>query len=358
MKHLKPRWQKHKGVMRWVVDLREWKSGRRFFNSQDAAEKFIAEWKADRQEFGRVAMTVVQRLEYFAALDKLNGVPLTTAVDFYLAHHKAAVESPTLDYATGAFLDAKEASGKRPRYLQQLKVATDSFARFFGPERKCSEVTTGDIERWLAAKGWKPATRRGYRIDARTFFAFCVKRGWCKANPCDGLEPITLDDKPPGILTVRQVEKLMAAAREHDKGLTPYFALGIFAGIRPAEILRLDWSDIDLERGFVEIKSHKSKTRQRRIVELQPNLKAWLALGGDLPIRNWRKRVPAVIRKSGITWTHDCMRHSFGSYHLAAFGSADKTATQMGHRSTQMLFSHYRELVKPDEAKAFWALMP
>lgn len=51
------------------------------------------------------------------------------------------------------------------------------------------------------------------------------------------------------------------------------------------------------------------------------------------------------------------VRHSFVSYHLAAFGSASKTANEAGH-SEAMLFRHYRELVTPAAAGEFWALRP
>lgn len=52
-------------------------------------------------------------------------------------------------------------------------------------------------------------------------------------------------------------------------------ALGAFAGLRDAEIKRLDWSVIDLRRGSVELKAGKAKTARRRIIHIQPNLAAW-----------------------------------------------------------------------------------
>tara|TARA_Y100001934_G_scaffold186713_1_gene220328 strand:- start:448 stop:618 length:171 start_codon:yes stop_codon:yes gene_type:complete len=52
------------------------------------------------------------------------------------------------------------------------------------------------------------------------------------------------------------------------------------------------------------------------------------------------------------------MRHSFASYHLAYHQSADKTALEMGHRDTQMLYRHYRSVVSKDEAAKFWKIEP
>ena len=58
--------------------------------------------------------------------------------------------------------------------------------------------------------------------------------------------------------------------------LLPMLAIGAFAGLRDAEIKRLDWSEVDQKRGHIEVKSSKAKSARRRIVEMQPNLREWL----------------------------------------------------------------------------------
>ena len=52
------------------------------------------------------------------------------------------------------------------------------------------------------------------------------------------------------------------------------------------------------------------------------------------------------------------MRHSYGSYHLAMFDNAGKTALQMGHRELGTLFEHYRRAVRKKDAAKFWAILP
>ena len=89
-----------------------------------------------------------------------------------------------------------------------------------------------------------------------------------------------------------------------------------------------------------------------------PNLKEWLKVSPETPLKNKRRRKLAIIKAAGLNWAHDIMRHSYASYHLAQFESADKTALEMGHRDTQMLFRHYRELVTKEEAQAYWAIEP
>jgi integrase len=58
--------------------------------------------------------------------------------------------------------------------------------------------------------------------------------------------------------------------------LLPHSVIDAFSGIRSAEIERLDWRDILWDRGFIEVKAAKAKTKARRLVPLLPNLRAWL----------------------------------------------------------------------------------
>ena len=56
-------------------------------------------------------------------------------------------------------------------------------------------------------------------------------------------------------------------------------------------------------------------------------------------------------------WPQNAMRHSYGSYRLAQCHDAARVSLEMGN-SPQMVFAHYRELVKPKEAARYWAIAP
>src|SRR5207247_802282 len=126
---------------------------------------------------------------------------------------------------------------------------------------------------------------------------------------------------------------------------------------------RLDWSEIDLESDLIEVTAQKSKTAQRRHVTLQPNLRQWLLPlrkhSGPVVAENYRRRLAATQRAAGlIDWPHNALRHSFASYHLAHFGNAATTALELGHHDARVTFRHYRELVKPKGAAAYWSISP
>ena len=71
--------------------------------------------------------------------------------------------------------------------------------------------------------------------------------------------------------------------------------------------------------------------------------------GGDR-----RLRESAMVAAKIKTWPVDVLRHSFASYRLAMHDNAAKTALEMGHTGTVMLFQHYRNLAKPEAAREWW----
>jgi len=109
-----------------------------------------------------------------------------------------------------------------------------------------------------------------------------------------------------------------------------------------------------------------AKKRSVRNVEMLPNLVKWLALA---PSRKsfvapqgpaWRDAMELVREKAGLThWPHNCLRHSFASYHLEAYHDPQHTSLMLGHRGgDDLLFEHYRQLTSPEAAVEFFSILP
>ena len=82
--------------------------------------------------------------------------------------------------------------------------------------------------------------------------------------------------------------KILHAAPPH---LVPILAIGAFSGIRMAELNRLDWSAVDLDRGIIELRAGQAKTASRRIIPITNNLRAWIE-----PL----ERTGKVVRHAGL----------------------------------------------------------
>ena len=139
----------------------------------------------------------------------------------------------------------------------------------------------------------------------------------------------------------------------------------MFAGLRRAEIERLDWREIDFDEGHIEVPAEKSKSKiANRFITIQANLREWLLphrklKGKVTPSLGFRELFEQARKDAGIAeWLDNALRHSFASYHVSKFRDAKGLALDMGHTDSGMLFNHYRALVRPKEAERYWNIKP
>lgn len=262
----------------------------------------------------------------------------------------------TVNELVNEFLLAKARAGRSDRYLRQVRITLSNFNRGRG-RIPLDQLTVHDVEKWTHNTQWSVRTVRNYVADVRTMLNYAVKRGYLGRNPAAAVELPPLDSNEAiHIHTPDQVRTVLEYTRKANLDVCRRLAVRYFAGVRSAEANRLTEENLKLELGLLEVPAFKSKTRARRLVTIQPNLRSWLELGGelrglaDMTVRN-------VARGSGVEWAHNVTRHSFVSYHLAKFQNAGKTALEAGH-SEQMLFKHYRALVTPAAADEFWNIVP
>ena len=256
------------------------------------------------------------------------------------------------------FLVTKAKAGKSDRYLRALHYNLKKFVASHG-RTLARDVSIVDVESWIENLRLMPRTRRGYLSDLRTLFNFGVRRGIVASNPAAAVElPVEIQG-PVTIHTPEQVASVLKVARDYDPDILRALAVRYFSGLRTAEAERL--TDEEVQEKYIEVTALKSKTRSRRLVTIQPNLRAWLSLGGHLPAppQNGRRMLEFQrhLRRVDLTWPKNVARHSFVSYHLAKFQNAGKTALEAGH-TEQMLFAHYREIVTREAGKAYFDILP
>ena len=205
-----------------------------------------------------------------------------------------------------------------------------------------------------------PVTRNNSRRVLRTAFSFALARNYCVDNPAAKTAKAKEIEGTVGILTVAETARLLEAA---DAELVPFIAIGAFAGLRRAELERLDWSEVDLESSLITVQAVKAKSARRRFVKIRENLAKWLAphaaRRGMVMPNNCRKMLEATRVAAKIKdWPSNALRHSFASYHLAHFNDAAALALELGHTDAGLVFQHYRQIVKPKDAEKYWSLVP
>src|SRR5215469_8929426 len=161
-------------------------------------------------------------------------------------------------------------------YLADLRKRLTRFCADFG-NRPVASITVEELDNWLRNLPLSPKSRANFRANVGVLFSYATKRRMLDSNPVLHTTKPKLVDNPPGIFTVDELRALLDAATRTAPDVVPMLTIGAFTGLRDAEVRRLQWSEINLQRGFVEVKAAKAKSARRRLVPIQPNLARWLA---------------------------------------------------------------------------------
>jgi integrase len=326
--------------------------------------------KLGTQAFTLSTAELAEAQDVFRRLPK--GVSLTEVVDNFLQRRAPAGGVKTTKEVSSEFIVSRRTMGVRPRTLVQYESYLRSINEEFG-DSPIADIERASIEDWLAESDWSPRSRKNYLVTLTTLLNFAQDREYCPGNPASRIERPILDDNAPGILTVREAASLLQTALKGipDKldpkpQMIPGIAIGLFAGLRRSEVCSLDWSEIDLQGRYIEVKAAKAKTRQRRLVTISDNLAAWLTpyakTEGQVTSSTnqdvFGERLKEIAEASGIKeWPHNALRHSFGSYFFAKSKDENRTAAEMGN-TPNVIFKHYRALVRNGDENKYWAIKP
>jgi integrase len=350
------------------------------------------------KEFGLALDTIA--FEYRDAKRLVRGRSLVDVGSYYARQNLLDIPKKTLAEVYTEMIAAKRAEGCSDRYIEDLESRVTKFVQAF-PTRLVTAVSGAEIKGWL--QGLQHATsrkdpkapkvpvtnrtRNNFRLCIQTLFSYAKSQRYLPAdwNEMDSVPLWKVKDEEVEIFTPDEMTLLLALAPAN---LVPFLSIGAFAGLRSAEIERLDWAKVDLEGGYITVDASIAKTNSRRLVPIVPNLKAWLVLAHkqymerhktDGPpkkgpvlelanVVNALKRLVTATRPASapdaekllapaVEWKHNALRHSFCSYRLADVKSAAQVALEAGN-SPQMIFEHYRELVTEKAAKAWFAITP
>jgi integrase len=300
---------------------------------------------------------------YLAAKNLLRpfGIPVHAAIEEYVAIRKRKkITEKRVGEIVDELLKAKENAGLSHRYIETLRTYLLRFANSF--QTNIGSVNTGAIALWLDSLKIGPRSRNNVRQAVVTLFNFARRRGYLpkgETTEAADVETVRDHDAEIAILTPAQLTKLL---RKSKPDYQLYFALAAFTGIRSAEVLRLEWSEINFDKGHIDVKARKAKTATRRLVPIQPNLAKWLApyRGRKGKLFQGRRTVDSAIKfakRLNIPWKANCLRHSYATYRLSMVPDAGRIALEMGN-SPAKLFTNYRELDRESHAPEWFAIEP
>ncbi len=284
----------------------------------------------------------------------------------------------TLETAHHEVMDFKTCS---PRFRTELdRYFKRSFFPFFGRSRRLSDITVGDIKRWVAWRkqhtGRSGGTVRNSTVRHEFYalsqcFQAALEFGRLRSNPCASisLKRILPNDlrRRERVLNPAEIQRLIEASDGHVK---TFVVLAWATAGRMGELLQLEWSDIDVERETITFRHdppcRTTKNKRTRsvpvsreilafVVDNHPRVAAssWVFSHPDgSRIKNVKTGVRLAAKRAGLEGvTAHVIRHSVNSALLAAGFSQAVVRDHVGHSDFRMT-SHYAHTLEEERRAA------
>ena len=238
---------------------------------------------------------------------------LREAVDFFLQRNPASVPKESVREVVDKLIDAKTNAGRGDVHFKDLASWLWRFADAL--QMNISQVTGPMIQQQLDSLNVTTRTKLNHLRHITSLFKFAERRNDLPKGALDELEAV---EKPEPELTEIEIftptalRQIRAAARPE---VVPGIAISAFAGLRSAELQRLDWADVNLAERHIEATAAKSKTASRRLEPITANLPAWLTPYAQPsgPVTGFAKTGKQLDRlSSDVDAAEQCQSHPNG----------------------------------------------
>jgi site-specific recombinase XerD len=260
------------------------------------------------------------------------------------------------------------------------KHLTERFSGALGSLKLC-DITADHIRAWLAAlvnprtgAPMEALTRKHHRKDVNTFLDRARREGWILRNPCEVVAPPSIDDGEVTVIPIADAVRFFEVNR--DARATPRIALEAFGAVRYSTAGQIDEKHLNFELRGIEMPGVMHKSRKRKFRQGHPeNLWAWLSAANaatwQMTPLQYREEKRAAFHRAGLRplvaesdedretlrGLRNVWRHSFASYHLAAFKNMPLTGYLMQHQHTSTT-EVYEGVATEADAKAFFSIKP
>jgi integrase len=270
------------------------------------------------------------------------------------------------------FLEQTRKTQQPITYTTYRKICRTYLMKTFGAI-PVKQLSPAFIRQWVTALDLTAKTIRNILIPLRAVLAEAVNDDILEQNPLDRVVlPKLLNKKTKSQYTadpfnLDEINAILAHCKGQIKNL---FQFAFFSGLRPSELMALEWQDIDWNKGVVNIsravvekqeKCTKTNAGTRTLLLLPPALealqaqKAYTFLQGKRVFHNpylnkpWQdhakmRRVywTQALKKASVRYRNLYQtRHTYASMLLSSGENMLWVSKQMGHRDTEMIMKVY-----------------
>lgn len=301
------------------------------------------------------------------ALDKGHGRIRRARKCLQLGAEELKRQEKTVTFRTAVQAALEARQDRRPRTLIDFRYFTKRLMRLCPglAERRVRCIRPEECKYWLERAFSSLHQRRKARAILSGVFSTAIRRGWCDTNPISKVDSPRVEEKPVPILNPDDITRLTTTAERYGGGsCAAAVGMMLYAGIRPHEVARLTWNEVDLQGHAIYIRPQHSKTGgARRVTIHTPLLRILNGRRRDASTRicppNWQQHWRKLRRAAGWNtpthrWPQDTLRHTFASYHLSHFRSYAELQCEIGHRDAALLQTRYVDQRAVQAAEKFW----
>ena len=246
----------------------------------------------------------------------------------------------------------------RRAYASDLRLLE---AHLVARDLTLQSATRRALRSWLAQLGDAhtppaPASLARRVATLRGFYGFLTAEGTIAEDPAAALRPPRVPRRMPRILEVPEAAAVVENPPQHgvlELRNRALLELLYGAGLRVAEVVALDWPDVDVEERLVRVRAGKGD--KARIVPFGPPAAAALDVllrnlphegsdgsralfrnhrGGRLSARSARRVVRDAGADAGVARAHPhALRHACATHMLSAGADLRAIQEQLGHES-------------------------
>ena len=334
------------------------------------------EQKGERCEFSRLTKTSgkiywIEYRDHGKRKRERIGPSKAAAESRLLEVQKALVENRhierdkntivTLDKLFDWFLNLQEVRGL-DSYCR-IKVQVKALRRLLDQNQLIRDLSGAQLENYVSSRLQEPSPNRlGNSIAPKTvkeeisllrnMLNRALSYAFISRIPISRYPTVKVDNVRNRVFEEVEYQRLL---EECPLWLRRIVIMARGTGMRQSEILKLQWSDVDLQTGFVRLKASMTKTDEARSVRLLPEVTAMLletprALhtqqvflsATNKPIPYWTTYVQKTwkqsLEKAGIEGAcfHD-LRHDFVTRAMRSGNVSHVVMKQVGHKTDSML---------------------
>jgi len=302
----------------------------------------VAGAKLKRWKTGTLNKTAAKQQETLIKTDLMKGI----------VKSDKAVKCPTFAEWGELYLGLEQVKALNS-YDDRVNAIQRQLIPFFG-KKALNEIKAEDVEAYRIQRrlrnGEAPSlgTINNDHTILKAVLSVAVRRGLIEINVTKKVPLPNPNNERDRVLLDDEWKRLHEAATPH---LKPILLLAYQLGPRLGEIINLTWDRVDLQRGFIKLRSVDTKSKEPRLVPMTPAIHASLTelskvrslmtkrvfLYQGRPVREIKRAFHTAVRKAKIEDLrfHD-LRHCAAT-NMRRAGVDTVTAMKIvGHKSEKM----------------------